>query len=165
MVRYQAGDHDALGLLVAELSTPLLRFLSSGQLQMADVEDLLQECWMRIHRARHTYRASEPLLPWIYAIARHTRLDDFRRRKRRVQHELSLGEGAELCAATPREPQSNVLAWLDHLPEGQREVLLLLKVSGMSVEEVARATGSTAGAVKQKAHRAYVTLRKLLKGD
>lgn len=46
---------------------------------MTDAEDLLQECRMGIHRAWHTYRVSEPLLPWIYAIASHTRLDGFRR--------------------------------------------------------------------------------------
>jgi len=48
------------------------------------------------------------------------------------------------------------------LPASQREVLVMLKVSGMSIEEVALATASTAGSVKQKAHRAYVKLRQLL---
>ncbi len=38
----------------------------------------------------------------------------------------------------------------------------MLKVTGMSLEEVARATGSTVGAIKQKAHRAYATLRQIL---
>ena len=48
------------------------------------------------------------------------------------------------------------------LPDSQREVLVMLKVLGMSLEEVARATSSTVGAVKQKAHRAYVTLRRAM---
>jgi DNA-directed RNA polymerase specialized sigma24 family protein len=48
------------------------------------------------------------------------------------------------------------------LPESQREVVTMLKVDGLSIEEVARATSSTVGAVKQKAHRAYERLRKLL---
>jgi len=48
------------------------------------------------------------------------------------------------------------------LPESQREVLILLKVSGLSLEEVARATGVSIGSVKQKAHRAYDSLRKRL---
>ena len=58
--------------------------------------------------------------------------------------------------------QPDLLPLLEELPPAQREVVLLLKVSGMSVEEVARATGSTMGAIKQKAHRAYATLRKRL---
>ena len=48
------------------------------------------------------------------------------------------------------------------LPESQREVITMLKVGGLTLEEVARATSSTVGAVKQKAHRAYERLRELL---
>ena len=48
------------------------------------------------------------------------------------------------------------------LPEAQREVITMMKVGGLSLEEVARATSCTVGAVKQKAHRAYERLRKLL---
>jgi len=48
------------------------------------------------------------------------------------------------------------------LPESQREVVTMLKVGGLSLEEVARATSCTVGGVKQKAHRAYERLRKLL---
>lgn len=51
---------------------------------------------------------------------------------------------------------------LRQLPPSQREVILMLKVSGMSLEEVARATSSSVGSVKQKAHRAYGKLRRLL---
>jgi hypothetical protein len=47
----------------------------------------------------------------------------------------------------------------------RREVLTMLKVGGLSLEEVARATSSTVGAVKQRAHRAYKRLRKLLQSD
>jgi RNA polymerase sigma-70 factor (ECF subfamily) len=51
---------------------------------------------------------------------------------------------------------------LADLPEGQREVLVMLKVSGMSLEEVALATSSSIGSVKQRAHRAYTKLRDVL---
>jgi RNA polymerase sigma-70 factor (ECF subfamily) len=51
---------------------------------------------------------------------------------------------------------------LASLPESQREVITMLKVSGLTLEETARATSSTVGAVKQKAHRAYERLRGLL---
>ena len=51
---------------------------------------------------------------------------------------------------------------MGYLPDSQREVLTMLKVLGMTVDEVARATSSTGGAVKQKAHRAYEKLRAVL---
>ena len=163
MVRYQAGDRPAMEALVGELSPQLLRFLSSPQISRADAEDLLQECWMRIHRSRHTYRSSEPLLPWIYAIARHTRLDGYRRRQRRGAREVLVDEVPERVHRSPGRAQTPDLAHLlEQLPESQREVVTLLKVSGMSLEDVARATGSSVGSVKQKAHRAYTRLRELL---
>ncbi len=163
MVRYQAGDARAVDELVGTLSPRLLRFLSGAQLAGANSEDLLQECWLRIHKARHTYLPTEPLLPWVFAIARHTRLDNLRRRQRRERREV-------LVDAVPEPPwrpagaakRRDVMQLLDELPPAQREVILLLKGSGMSLDEVARATGSSLGAVKQKAHRAYATLRKLL---
>jgi RNA polymerase sigma-70 factor (ECF subfamily) len=54
---------------------------------------------------------------------------------------------------------------LETLPDSQREVILMLKVSDMSLEEVARATSSTVGAIKQKAHRAYAQLREIIEKE
>ena len=51
---------------------------------------------------------------------------------------------------------------MQSLPQSQREVLVMLKVSGLSIEEIAAIQGSTVGAIKLRAHRAYETLRKLL---
>jgi RNA polymerase sigma-70 factor (ECF subfamily) len=51
------------------------------------------------------------------------------------------------------------------LPASQREVLIMLKVNGLSLEEVARATSSSVGSVKQKVHRAYQSIRSLLESE
>ena len=119
---------------------------------------------MRIHRARQTYQSTEPLLPWVFAIARHTRLDGHRRRHRRAAFEVLVPETPERAshAMVERSQSPDVLQLVDQLPPSQREVVLLLKVSGMTLEEVAHATASSVGAIKQKAHRAYARLRKLL---
>jgi RNA polymerase sigma-70 factor (ECF subfamily) len=55
-----------------------------------------------------------------------------------------------------------MLRMLDQLPEGQREIVRLLKIADMSLKEVPRASGSSLGAVKQKAHRAYAALRRMV---
>lgn len=72
-----------------------------------------------------------------------------------------------LCEAAPPAlgEEDDFARLVAGLPEAQREVLLLLKVSGMSLEEVAKATSSTVGAVKQRVHRAYTTLRRNLEKD
>jgi RNA polymerase sigma-70 factor (ECF subfamily) len=167
MIRYQQADPVAVEELINRLSPALYRFLAGPDVARHDVEDLLQECWIRIHRSRQTYRPSEPLLPWIFAIARHSRLDGYRRRIRLRTREVLVADVAEtsspsLPPATYRS--ADIDKSVDALPREQREVIMMLKVSGMSLAEVARATGSTPGAVKQKAHRAYTKLRRML-GD
>jgi RNA polymerase sigma-70 factor (ECF subfamily) len=164
MVRYQQGDAAAVETLVTNLSPALLRFCSGPGMSHSDAEDLLQDCWLRIHRARHTYLASEPLLPWIFAVARHTRLDAYRRRRRLGSREVVVAETPEPVGAAPALG-SGVMELVNRLPDRQREVIVMLKVVGMSLEEVARATSSTAGGIKQKAHRAYAALRGMLAAE
>ena len=165
MARYQQGDFAAATALVHRLSPQLHRFFLVQFLSRGDADDLLQETWLRIHEVRHTYRAGEPVLPWLYAIARHIRVDHYRKASRRAAREEGLGRVPE-AAAPPAAPDASASleALLADLPESQREVIEMLKVAGMSLEEVARATSSSVGSVKQKAHRAYDKLRERLSG-
>lgn len=166
MVRYQCADQAAAAELVRQVSPLLKRFLSGPVYTRRNVDDLLQECWLRIHKARHTYRPGDPLRPWIFAIARHTRIDAFRRQRHVESHESVAERLPDLPTPGPgRFAELDLLGLIDELPESQREVIFMLKVCGMSLEEVARATSSTIGAVKQKAHRAYEKLRVRLTGD
>jgi RNA polymerase sigma-70 factor (ECF subfamily) len=165
MERYQAGDPAAPGVLIDALSPALLRFFRSQPLTRDHADDLLQDTWLRIHRARRAYRPGEPVLPWVYAIARRARIDGYRRTRRIASHESSM-QRTDLPAPAPRRDQSpDFETLIALLPESQREVITMLKVSGLTLEETARATSSTVGAVKQKAHRAYERLRRLLQGD
>jgi len=164
MVRYQNGDAEAARSLVDSLSAQLYFFFASQMGNRADADDMMQEAWLRIHRARHTYRAGEPLLPWVYAIARRVRVDNYRRRQRISKREVATEALPETGASQSPDTDTPSFAELvAPLPESQREVLTMLKVSGLSIEEVARATASTVGAVKQKVHRAYDRLRELLR--
>src|SRR4029077_11951575 len=98
-----------------------------------------------------------PLLPWLYAIARNVRVDHYRKAHRAAAREEQLEESREIAAQTPDHAAAtpDLDELLAGLPESQREVIAMLKVDGMSLEEVAHATSSTVGSVKQKAHRAY----------
>ena len=163
MVRYQAADEAAAEELVRSLSPRLLRFFITSGVASHEADDLLQDCWLRIHRSRHTYRAAEPVMPWVFAIARHTRLDGNRRQRRRDRREVLVADPPEVVAESPADAPSRaeqLMRMVAMLPESQREVVLMLKLYGMSLEDVAKATSSTVGAVKQRAHRACTTLRK-----
>jgi len=159
MARYQEGDFAAATALIDRISPQLHRLFVAQFASRADADDLLQETWLRIHRVRHTYRPGQPVLPWCYAIARHVRVDHYRKAMRSTAREQRLEEGSKVAAPFPGESPDNLEALLAPLPESQREVIEMLKVAGMSLEEVARATSSSVGSVKQKVHRAYNKLR------
>lgn len=162
MARYQEGDFAAATALIDRISPQLHRFFVAQFATAADADDLLQDTWLRIHKVRHTYRSGEPVLPWFYGIARHVRVDHYRKAIRTAARERGLEEISNVAAVVPESARdaNELEALLAPLPESQREVIEMLKVAGMSLEEVARATSSTVGSVKQKVHRAYKKLRK-----
>lgn len=164
MARYQRGDFGAATNLIEHISPQLHRFFLARSESRTDADDLLQETWLRIHKVRHTYRPGEPALPWFYAIARHVRVDHYRKSLRTTagarRLEAMRQEVADGTSESDRADGLNAL--LAPLSESQREVIEMLKVAGMSLEEVARATSTTVGSVKQKAHRAYKKLRETM---
>jgi RNA polymerase sigma-70 factor (ECF subfamily) len=164
MARYQQGDLDAATTLIARISPQLHRFFLVQFGSRGDADDLLQETWLRIHKVRHTYRPGEPALPWFYAIARHVRVDHYRKLMRTTAGERKLEAMSQVAAMDPRESDraDSLQAMLAPLSESQRELIEMLKVEGMSLEEVARATSATVGSVKQKVHRAYKKLRETM---
>jgi RNA polymerase sigma-70 factor, ECF subfamily len=164
MTRYQAGDFDAARSLIDRISPGLHRFFETQAANRTDADDLLQETWLRIHRVRHTYRPDKPLLPWIFAIARRVRVDHYRKSARTSTREQRWDELAESVPTPGTEAHraDDLGELLAVLSESQREVLEMMKVAGMSLEEVARATSCSVGSVKQKVHRAYEKLRKTM---
>jgi RNA polymerase sigma-70 factor (ECF subfamily) len=167
MSGYQEANEDATRRLIERVSPVLLRYFRVQESSRRHAEDLLQETWMRVHTARHTHRKGEPVLPWIFAIARYTSLDRHRKVRRVEGHEIQVDILPQTASAPHPDPAPgapDLDALLAALPASQREVIVMLKITGMSIEEVARATASSVGSVKQKAHRAYEKLRTALAG-
>lgn len=161
LVGYQKADAQAIAELVCVVNPLLYRYFRAHPGMREEAPDLLQEAWLRIHKARATYQPDKPARPWLYAIAKHTLLDAVRRKARVMLRETSLDY--ELVSKVHVSPESllEVARLLNTLPESQREVIQLLKVDGLTLEEVAAKTSSSVGAVKQRAHRAYRKLRGL----
>lgn len=178
MARYCDGDRAAFDALYAAVAPRLLGFLVQLVGDRALAEDVMQEALLKLHEARRLYvRGADPL-PWIFTIARHAALDELRRRKR-ARVRLVVGEEAppEPRADLHGDPEAesrpddrsadgaHALAALDQLPPAQKQALLLTKVEGLSQSEAAARANTTPGAIKLRAHRAYVTLRKLVRRD
>lgn len=168
MAAYQRADSDSVLQLVGCLSPRLLRFFEQQVRERPLAEDLLQDCWIRIHRSRHTYRVERPLLPWVYAIARRTAVDGYRRRKKSLAFEREFLDGnpepAEALSGVSPETKISLWREISALTMKERQAFELLKVEGRSLDDVAAVTGVSANAVKQRVHRAYLKLRKAL-GD
>jgi RNA polymerase sigma factor (sigma-70 family) len=180
MERYCDGDASAFRELYALLAPRLFGYLLHMARDRAIAEDLLQQTFLKVHRARAAYvRGADPL-PWIYAIAHRTFLDEARRQKRAIARVDAEGDVPEVAAvqdgrsqteaeaAAPRhdpELAKAALAALDSLPPQQREAVVLTKLDGKSIAEAAEIAGTTPGAMKVRAHRGYVALRKLLGGS
>lgn len=159
MARYQGGDFAAATTLVNLVSPQLHRFFIAQSTSRQDADDLLQETWLRVHKVRHTYRAGQPVLAWFYGIARHIRIDHYRKTVRTKAREQRMEETNLATASGNFGKAERLEVLLAKLPESQREVIEMLKIAGMSLEEVARATSASVGSVKQKVHRAYKKLR------
>ena len=176
MNRYAQGEQAAFAILYHGLEQKLRAFLTrlTGSPVVAD--DLLQETFMRIHRARGSFDANAAVVPWAYAIARNAWLDHVRAAKVRgdAQRKKSNDDGftpgeaptgpdadSEQLAIA-RQTAALVESVLSRLAPAQREAFVLLRYEGMSVDDAAAVLGSTPTAVKLRAFRAYEALRTAL---
>ncbi len=174
MARYQDGDASAFRELYALIAPRLLGYLLRMARSRAVAEDLLQQTFLKVHRARTAYiRGTDPL-PWIYSIAHRTFLDEARRTKRAIVKVGSEDGVPEVAAGITGESADRIddgvdpelakaaLDALAELPEAQREAVVLTKLDGKTVAEAAAIAGTTVGAMKVRAHRGYEALRRLL---
>jgi RNA polymerase sigma-70 factor, ECF subfamily len=174
MARFATGEDAALAE-VYDLGAPaVLTFLLHLCRDRPLAEDLTQETFLRIHRARGLYRLGAPVLPWAYTIARRLFLDSVRARRSEVQESIDHGaeplppnEGGEMSPSAEELLANAELAQavddaLGRIPEPQASAFRLLKGEGLSIAEVAAVMGTSKGAVKLRAHRAYLALRALL---
>ncbi len=83
MREYQSGRFEAFDEIYASIAPAVRRYLLSQARDAAKADDLVQETFLQMHRARHTYDPSFPLMPWTMAIARHVWLMDRRTLSRR----------------------------------------------------------------------------------
>ncbi|HET9960418.1 MAG TPA: RNA polymerase sigma factor [Polyangiaceae bacterium] len=165
MVAHTAGDRDAFAELFRRYAPPLERVLQAQFLARSEVEDLIQQTFLQVHRARHDFDPLQSFRPWLFTIAFNLKRELYRKRKRRP--EAVLDENApELATASVHHARSENLNALDRglskLPPDQHEVITLHWFGGLSFPEVARAVGATTAAVKVRAHRGYVSLRRVL---
>ena len=159
-----AGDGAAYAEFLSQLS-PILRRVIGRKIPSSDVEDVLQEVLISIHKARHTYDGKRPLMPWVIAIAGFRVADYLRKSYSGMRHQnLDIADYENVLEAvteTPGETES-----MDEILEGvgqrERAILSLMHVEGYTAKQVGKQLGMKESAVKVAAHRAIKKIRQRL---
>lgn len=173
MAAAQAGDRRAYERVLAD-SVALIRAVARRNGVAHDqLDDVVQETLLTVHRVRHTYDPARSYDAWLAALASRRAIDGLRRSGRHAHREVSNDEAVALhpdehdaSAEGERAQQAHRLrAAIAELPPGQRQAVEQLGLKELTLEEAALRTGRTTGALKVNLHRALKALRARIHGD
>jgi len=178
MERLIAGHDAALNDLMERHATPVFHFLCRMVGNEDDASDLAQETFVRVFRARASFRTSEKFSTWLFTIAANLARNHFRWRSRHpnVSLEAETGEAQQTLGSTlpANDPAPNeqaltteraaaVRSAVGKLPEDLREAIVLCEWEEYSVAEAAVILEATPKAVESRLYRARQILRERLK--
>ena len=184
MLRYRDGDTEAFTVLYDRHKGALYRYFLRQCPTPAVTEELFQDVWMNLVRARERYTVQAKFTTYLFRLA-HNRLIDYYRRQ--ANGPITTGETGQtgqtwedeteqtvedLLLEPHHEPENQVyirkqiarlLALIPELPAPQREAFLLREEAGMSLDEIAEATGVGREAAKSRLRYALARLRRGLR--
>lgn len=178
MQDYRDGDAGAFDVLYRRHKGGLFSYLLRLCRDQAVAEELFQDVWSNLIRSRERYQPSAKFTTFLYQIA-HNRLVDHLRMKPELALSLYASDDeddppalqvADDPAAQPdnmverKRVAESLLEQIAGLPAPQREAFLLREESGLSLEEIAQATGVSAETAKSRLRYAVAKLREGLKG-
>lgn len=155
------GDNASYARFLSEIS-PLLRRMIAAKVPSADVEDVLQEVLISIHKARHTYDGERPIMPWLAAITHFRMTDYLRKHYAAMKHQTTdIAEIEESLADVTEGGDSSetIEELLKDVPEKQRRILTMMHVEGFTARQVGETLNMNESAVKVAAHRALKKIR------
>jgi RNA polymerase sigma-70 factor (ECF subfamily) len=170
MLRVQKDDADAFGEILQKYQRPIARLVQRYLGPRVDVEGLTQEVFLRVWRARASWRPQPTFRSWLYRIATNLCLNEMRRRKGTVSLDALAEAGGEAAAPPSKEERpasalekkelSRVIQEiLTGLPDSQRLAVVLNKYQGLSYEEIGDVMNLSIPAVKSLLSRAREGVR------
>lgn len=166
MLAYRGGDARAFETLYARHRARLFRFVLRSIKVRAVAEELYQEVWMRVIEARGSYKPAARFTTWLYTIAHNRLVDHWRRGGLSLvsldDHDVPANSPDPARHAEAREALGRFAAALESLPAAQREAFLLHEEAGMTVAEIATATGANEEAAKSRLRYAMAKLKAAL---
>ena len=177
MLRVRDGDVSSFDHLLDRQRLPVIYFLYRMVQNQAIAEELAQEVFLRVYRARETYEPTAKLTTWLFRIATRLALNSIRdRRPESAQQSLDAQRADEPAREiTDRQPtmenhlvneakRLEVRRAIAGLPEKQRAAVLMHKYQEMEYSQISKALGISESAVKSLLFRAYENLRAKLAG-
>ncbi len=169
--RVQAGDKQAFGLLVAKYQRKLARLVARMVRDSAEVEDIVQDSFIRAYRALPGFRNDSAFYTWLYRIGVNTAKNWLMTHGRRASATSGVdgedGDGDGQIAPEPlrdsdtperllmtKQIGQTVNAAMEALPEDLRTAISLREIEGLSYEDIARVMDCPIGTVRSRIFRA-----------
>jgi RNA polymerase sigma-70 factor (ECF subfamily) len=175
MHAYAAGDTRAFETLYDRHALPVWRFVQRSVQNSAVADDLAQDVWFSVARQASLYEARARFRTWLFTLAHHRIVDHWRTHKHHASLDAESDDGTALANTlaaasgfgperrlSSREQAQALLDALASLPAVQREAFLLQAEAGMSVAEIAQATGVSGETAKSRLRYARARLRETL---
>lgn len=172
MLLYRDGDAGAFDVLYARHKGGVYRYLLRQCREAATAEELFQDVWMNLVRARAGYTVQARFTTYLYRLAHNRLIDHYRKAAPAVAISFDSDEGEALQEELPdarerpaeegldaRRQAARLLELIAALPDAQREAFLMQQEGGMSVEEIAQATGVTRETAKSRLRYAVSKLK------
>ena len=163
MLAYGRGDAGAFETLYKRHRGLVYRFVLRALKNRSTAEELFQEVWIRVIEARSRYAPQARFTTWLYTIAHNLLVDHWRRKGLTLvqldEEQLVAAPDNPARQAEAREALTRLLQAIESLPAAQREAFLLHEEAGLSVAEIAAATGTNDEAAKSRLRYAMAKLK------
>ncbi len=158
----RSGDHRAVADLIAA-TEPDLRRLCALIGRRSEIDDLVQETYIRAVGALSAYRGEAPAKSWLFGIARHVCLDDLRRAGRQSALADRIRANHPRAHHPERSGEVAIAALLGALERDQLEAFVLTQLQGCSYEEAAQICDCAVGTIRSRVSRARARLVELVR--
>ena len=162
MAASQRGDHAAYRSLLTDCRRWLERYFAR-RIAPHQIDDLVQETLVSMHRKLSTWDSGRPFLPWLAAIARYRWIDALRRQ--RDEAELGDNDAAVRAEDEAVHAQLSIDRLLGYLSPAQAQAITLVKIEGASIAEASRICGQSESLVKVNIHRGLKKLAQLIESE
>jgi len=163
MVMYQNGNETAFLILYERHASKIFSFLKKRLKKDEAVTDVYQEVFIKIHRAKHLYNKSFPVLPWLFTITKTTMLDELKKDKNfKYADNVDLDLLPAIDTVAPTQP-SDLNLFIQKLPDSQKIAVQMRYIDEKTFDEIAVSLKTSSSNVRQILSRGVKRLKELMR--